>query len=40
MDEHCSIMLHYVHEYLHCMYIVYAIPSLNKDSNIISMLLL
>ena len=33
MDEHCSVRLHYiqVHEYLHCMYIVYAIPSLNKD---------
>ena len=37
MDEHCSVKLHsiHVHEYLHCMYIVYAIPSLNKNVIII-----
>ena len=35
-------MLHsiHVHEDLHCMYIVYAIPSLNKDVIIIILLLL
>ena len=43
MDEHCSVKLHsiHVHEYLHCMYIVYAIPSLNKNViNIIIIILL
>ena len=38
MDEHCSVRLHSIHvheKYLHCMDIVYAIPSLNKDVIII-----
>ena len=42
MYEHCSVRLHYVHmdEYLHCMYIVYAIPSSNKDIIIIIIIII
>ena len=42
VDKHCSVRLHsiHVHEDLHCMYIVYAIPSLNKDIIIIIIIII